>query len=126
MESDVVYIMGQLVGMLLAAGLTMAAIVLVRGPLARFLEAVIGDATVARLGTNFVLLLFGLRGLATILGYISQPELQGILGALTGLLGQLAADVQWAAQVAALLFIGYAIGQWRRDVGGVGAAVEEE
>ena len=114
MDSSLIYIMGQLVGILIAAGVTMAAIYLVRGPLERFLAALIPDEVVVRLATNFVLLLLGLRGLATILGYISQPELQAVLGALTGLLDGMAADVQWAAQVAALLFIGYAIARrWR-------------
>lgn len=116
MESGIVYIMGQLVGMLLAAGVTMAAIYLVRGPLERFLAALIDDPVVARLGSSFVLLLFGLRGLVAILNYITQPELQEVLGELIRLLERLAADVQWVAQVAALFFIGYAISRWGRDV----------
>ena len=119
------YVMGQLVGMLIAAGVTIAAIYLVRGPLARFLAAIIEDETVVQLGVSFVVLLFGLRGLSTILNYISQPALNAILRELSTLLSQLAADVQWAGQVAALLFIGYALTRsWRAPLVEADEAVE--
>lgn len=119
---NLLYVMGQVIGMLIAAGVTMAAIYLVRGPLQRFLLAVVEDEAVATLGTHFVLLLFGLRGLATILNYISEPALNSILAELSALLNRLAADVQWVAQVAALLFIGYSLRSgfrgWRQPAAG--------
>ena len=106
---DPVELLGQIVGILIAGGLTLAVVVLLQRPLERFLLHLLGDAVVARMGTLFVVLLLSLHGLATVLNYITQPQIHLILGGLSDLLLRMAGVVQWVAQVAALLFIGYAI-----------------
>lgn len=106
---DPLELLGQVVGILIAGGLTLAVVVLLQRPVERFLLHLLDDPVVARMGTLFVVLLLSLHGLATILNYITQPQIQAILGGLSGLLLRMAEVVQWLAQVAALLFIGYAL-----------------
>lgn len=106
---DAVALLGQVVGILIAGGLTLAVVVLLQRPVERFLLHLLGDPVVARMGTLFIVVLLSLHGLATVLDYITQPELHAILGNLSGLLLRMAEAVQWLVQVAALLFIGYAL-----------------
>lgn len=106
---DPVDLLGQVVGVLIAGGLTLAVVVLLQRPVERFLLHLLDDPVVARMGTLFVVILLSLHGLATVLDYITQPELHAILGNLSGLLLRMAGAVQWLVQVAALLFIGYAL-----------------
>jgi hypothetical protein len=107
---DAVDLLGQVVGILIAGGLTLAVVVLLQGPVERFLLHLLNDPVVARMGTLFIVVLFSLHGLAAVLDYITQPELHAILGGLSALLLRMADAVQWLVQVAALLFIGYALG----------------
>jgi hypothetical protein len=115
---DAVDLLGQVVGILIAGGLTLAVVVLLQGPVERFLLHLLNDPVVARMGTLFIVVLFSLHGLATVLDYITQPELHAILGGLSALLLRMADAVQWLIQVAALLFIGYSLrrGWGNRDV----------
>lgn len=110
---DPVALLGQVVGILIAGGVTLAVVVLVQGPLERFLLYLLGDRVVARTATVFTVILFSLHGLATVLDYITQPQLHVVLAGLTGLLLRLADVLQWVVQVAALLFVGYALRQIR-------------
>ena len=103
-----------LVGVLLAAGLTVFAISYIRKPLAGFLSLLIDDEGVVKAGASFVALLIGLRGLSAVLGFITQTQLSRLLLNLSSMLQDLAGVVQWAAYIAALLFIGYSI-RARRD-----------
>lgn len=112
--NDVFAFLVELVGFVLAAGLTVGVIFWVRRPLAQLLARLIRDETVAQAGTTFVLILLGLRGLSAMFGYITQPNLSQLFGGLTGLLNRLADEIQWAVWIAALLFIGYSIQGWRR------------
>jgi hypothetical protein len=106
---DPLELLGQVVGILIAGGLTLGVVVLLQRPVERFLLHLLDDPVVARMGTLFVVLLLSLHGLATVLDYITQPQIHAILGGLSGLLLRMAEVIQWVAQVAALLFIGYAI-----------------
>jgi len=117
-----VEIMAAAIGIILALGITALVMIVARGPLHSFLSALVDDEAVARLGVAFVLLLLGLHGLRAALGFITLPELEPILSGIGILLLDLAGAVQWAAGVAALLFIGYSlrglkIGRGRRDAG---------
>lgn len=121
---DPILLLGQVVGILIAGGLTLAVVILLQRPVERFLLHLLHDPVVARTGTLFLVVLLSLHGLATVLDYITQPELHAILGGLSGLLLRMADAVQWLGQVAALLFIGYSL---RRGLaGGVREAAEAE
>jgi hypothetical protein len=98
-----------LLGVILAAGLTVFAISYIRRPLAAFLGLLIADEQVVKAGASFVALLIGLRGLSAVLGFITQTQLSRLLMNLSSMLQDLAGVVQWAAYIAALLFIGYSI-----------------
>jgi hypothetical protein len=125
---DAVDLLGQVVGILIAGGLTLAVVVLLQRPVERFLLHLLQDPVVARTGTLFVVVLLTLHGLATVLDYITQPELHAILGGLSGLLLRMAEAVQWLVQVAALLFIGYSLkrGSGNRERGPAEAEPERE
>ena len=105
----VIEIMAAAIGIILALGITALVMIVVRGPLFRFLNALLDDEGVARLGVAFVILLLGLHGLRAALSFITVPELEPILTGIGILLVDLAGALQWAAGVAALLFIGYAL-----------------
>jgi hypothetical protein len=106
---DPLELLGQVVGILIAGGLTLAVVVVLQRPVERFLLHLLQDAVVARMGTLFLVVLLSLHGLATVMDYITQPQIHLILGGVSGLLLRMAEVVQWLAQVAALLFVGYAI-----------------
>lgn len=108
-------IMAAAIGIILALGITALVSILARGPLHRFLSAVLDDEAVARLGVAFVLLLLALHGVRAALGFISLPELAPILDGIALLLLDLAGAIQWAAGVAALLFIGYSLRRLRPE-----------
>ena len=108
-------IMAAAIGIILALGITALVMILVRGPLYAFLSAVLDDRAVARLGVAFVLLLLALHGLRATLGFITLPELEPILDGVGLLLLDLAGALQWAAGVAALLFIGYSLRRLRPE-----------
>lgn len=117
-------IMAAAIGIILALGITALVMILARGPLHKFLSAVLDDEAVARLGVAFVLLLLGLHGLRAALGFITLAELEPILDGVGLLLLDLAGALQWAAGVAALLFIGYSLRRLQKEQ--QGAADEEE
>lgn len=106
---DPLELLGQVVGILIAGGLTLAVVVVLQRPVERFLLHLLQDPVVARMGTLFLVVLLSLHGLATVMDYITQPQIHLILGGVSGLLLRMAEVVQWLAQVAALLFVGYAI-----------------
>ena len=106
---SLIEIMAAVIGIILALGITALVMIVVRGPLYRFLSGLLDDEGVARLGVAFVLLLLGLHGLRATLSFITVPELEPILTGIGILLVDLASALQWAAGVAALLFIGYAL-----------------
>lgn len=118
-----VEIMAAAIGIILALGITALIMILARGPLHNFLSAVLDDEAVARLGVAFVLLLLGLHGLRAALGFITLSELEPILESIGVLLLDLAGAIQWAAGVAALLFIGYSLRRLQKEQ--QGAADEE-
>jgi hypothetical protein len=119
---DPLELLGQVVGILIAGGLTLAVVVLLQRPVERFLLHLLKDPVVARMGTLFMVVLLSLHGLATVLDFITQPQIHLILGGVSGLLLRMAEVVQWLAQVAALLFVGYALmrGSGIGDRGSVG------
>lgn len=102
-------LMAAAIGIILALGISALVMIVVRGPLFRFLNALLDDEGMARLGVAFVLLLLGLHGLRAALGFITVPELDPILSGIGILLLDLAGAIQWAAGVAALLFIGFSL-----------------
>lgn len=110
-------IMAAAIGIILALGITALVMIVARGPLYAFLSALLDDEGVARLGVAFVLLLLGLHGLRAALGFITLPELEPILSGVGILLLDLAGAIQWAAGVAALLFIGFSLRRLQRDRG---------
>ena len=85
-----ILLLGQVVGILIAGGLTLAVVILLQRPVERFLLHLLHDPVVARTGTLFLVVLLSLHGLATVLDYITQPELHAILGGLSGLLLRMA------------------------------------
>ena len=104
-----IQILAAAIGIILALGITALVMITVRGPLHRFLNALLDDQAVVQIGVTFVLLLLGLHGLRAILGFFTLPELEPILQGISILLLDLAGAIQWAAGVAALLFIGYSL-----------------
>ena len=97
------------VGILLALVLTVLSIVVIRPPLSRFLEKILGDKEISQLGTTFIVLLLALEGAKAVIGYFTVPELSTMLGGLSNLIDNLTGTVQWAVYMAALLFIGYSV-----------------
>ncbi len=110
-----VMLLAGLLGFGLALATAAGAIYLVRAPLSRVLQQLIGDKAVAEAGTQFVLVLLGLYGLKAALGYITQAQLSLIFRGPLELLTNMAGVIQWVIQIAALLFIGYSL-QARRSV----------
>lgn len=119
-------IMAAAIGIILALGITALVMILARGPLHAFLNAILDDEAVARLGVAFVLLLLGIHGLRAALSFITLAELEPILDGVGVLLLDLAGAIQWAAGVGALLFIGYALRGLQKERDNPGAVDEEE
>ncbi len=122
-----IQILAAAIGIILALGITALIMITVRDPLHRFLSALLDDEAVAQLGVTFVVVLLGLHGLRAILGFFTLPELEPVLQGISILLLDLAGAIQWAAGVAALLFIGYSLRALQTDPGldDVSAAEEE-
>lgn len=126
-----VELMAAAIGIILALGITALVMILARGPLYSFLDELLDDEAVARLGVAFVLLLLALHGLRAALGFITLPEIEAILDGIGILLLDLAGAIQWTAGVAALLFIGYSLRRLQqnpagRDDGRKVAAADED
>jgi hypothetical protein len=111
---DILALLTGFVGFVLAIALTAGVILLVRKPIIRILQYLVGDETVARSGAIFALILLGLQGLTVALNYITQENLSRLFGGLTGLLDGLAGVIQWVVYIAALLFIGYSLRGWKK------------
>jgi hypothetical protein len=99
------------IGVVLAVGITVGVVLWIRRPLKKLLSRLIADEHIVDVGATFVQILLALRGLSVALGYIEQPLLSEVLSGLTRLLNALADDVQWAAWISALLFIGFSLRQ---------------
>lgn len=97
------------IGFLSALAITAGVIHLIRVPLTQFLNHLLGDETVAMFGVTLVILLMVIKGLSAAFGFITNDSFRFLLSRLVSLLGNLAGVIEWAAYIAALLFIGYSI-----------------
>jgi hypothetical protein len=118
-----------LVGFVLTLALTVAAVLLLRKPLAKALEYLFKDEMVAKYGSRVILIFLGLAGLTAAFGSF-YPASHGAalfigdefqLGEFTrymftgllDLLGSFAEVIRWALYIGALFFIGFAVRSWR-------------
>jgi hypothetical protein len=99
----------RLVGFVLAAGITFAAISMLRRQIVRFLTDLIPNEKLVSQGTNLVMFLMGLEGLRYALRFINQDQLNVLFGGLVGLVSALAGVIQWTVYIAVLIFIAYNI-----------------
>jgi hypothetical protein len=99
----------RVVGLLLAAAITVAAIYWLRKYIVRFLTDCIPNEKLVSQGTNLILFLLGLEGVRYALGYISQAHLNTLLNGLVGLVTSLAGVIQWMVYIVVLFFIAYNI-----------------
>ena len=96
-------------GIIGAIVITAFAFSIIKKPLSNFLTHILKDQIIADYGVNFTLLILGIEGLKSALGYITQPNLADLLSGLTQLLSRIIDGIQWVVYISALLFIGYAI-----------------
>jgi hypothetical protein len=92
-----------------ALAITAGVIHLIRVPLTQFLNHLLGDETIAMFGVTLVILLMVIKGLSAAFAFITNESFRFVLSRLVSLLGNLAGVIEWAAYIAALLFIGYSI-----------------
>jgi uncharacterized membrane protein len=104
----------QILAIIIIAIVTILVVVYIRKPLALFLNKVLDDEVVANLAASFVILLFVLQALTSMLSYITNQQVAGLLNTALSLLGSFTQVLQWLAYVVGLFFIGYAIMRSRK------------
>ncbi len=107
--NNVFWFIIRLLGFILAAGLTVAAIYWLRKKVVSFLTEFVPNEKLVNQGTTFVMILIGLQGAIWALNYISQAQLNVLLSGLLSLATGIAGVIQWAIYIAVLFFIAYNI-----------------
>jgi hypothetical protein len=105
----ILWIFVDLVGIVVLLAITAGVVFWLRKVTQSAISYLLEDEKVADAGSKLVLFLAAFQGLEAVLRYITQEHLDFLLSSWIGLANSLIGVVQWAIQIAALLFIGYAI-----------------
>jgi hypothetical protein len=98
-----------LVGAVLLAATTVGAFVWLKKMAKSAILYLLGDEKIAEAGARLILFLVAFEGIASVLGIVSQSHLTFLFSSWVRLAHSIFGVVQWAIQIAALLFIGFAI-----------------